>query len=250
MASGVELAPGLEVVPGLPLLYYRGGNALILSDVHLGFEDAMASTGVFLPRIQLSRAVDSIAKALEATGARRVFINGDLKHVFEKLTRQERIEIPRFVEALSSHGVSEVILVRGNHDTFLSGLLQKLGVQIVEDYLDLGRIILTHGHKLVEAEAEVIVIGHEHPVLQVSVGGSKVKFPIVLKMPSETGEEIIVLPALGVYQSGNPVTLERSQYLSEIVKRKGLVADATPIVVDKSVGSMILPPLGRFLPSL
>ena len=237
---GVELqiAKGLYLLEGLPALYHPASGTLIVADVHLGYEDAMAEAGVYLPRLQLRHALEVTREAIRRTGARRVVIAGDLKHVFSKLTRQERIESVKFIRGLEEAGAAELVLVKGNHDTFISGVLKKLGVEVVDDYLDLGGgVVVAHGHKRVECDCRVIVIGHEHPALQVDVEGARVKLPLLLEVPLSSGRVAVVMPALGLYQTGNPVSLDPSQYLSPIVREEGLVADAVPWVVDKDVGT-------------
>jgi len=239
-----RLGKGLAIVQGAPALLHEASSTLIVADLHLGYEEAMARTGVFLPRLQLPKAVATLKPLIRELGVKRVVVNGDLKHVFNKLLKQEAVEASRLVESLLSAGASEVVLVRGNHDNFILGLMKKLGVDVVEDYLDLGGgVLLAHGHKRVEADYEVLVIGHEHPAVQINVGGGKVKYPAFLLVPTRGGRQVIVLPALGSYQTGNPVSLSPSQYLSPVIREEGVIEDAVPIIIDESIGSMTLPPL-------
>lgn len=240
----VRLERGLAIVQGAPALLHEPSSTLIVADIHLGYEEAMARTGVFLPRLQLPKALDTLKSLVGGLGVRRVIINGDLKHAFNKLLKQEASETVRLVEGLREAGAREVVLVRGNHDNFIQGLLRKLGVEVVEDYLDLGNgALLAHGHKNVNIDYEVLIIGHEHPAVQINVGGGKVKYPAFLLVPLESGEQVIVLPALGSYQTGNPVSLSRDQYLSPIIREKAVIEEAVPILIDETIGSMTLPAL-------
>ena len=251
--SGGKLFPllpgkGLYIVEGTPFLYHAKTSTLVAADLHLGYEEAMTRLGVFLPRLQLKKALEAFREALDAVRPSRVVIDGDIKHVYERLLKQEVNESLRLVDSLSSWGVREVLLVKGNHDTFISGPLKKNGVEVVET-LDLGDgLLLAHGHKMVKGGFEVLIIGHEHPALQVDVGGARVKFPVFLVAPTMGGETVIVLPAMGAYQTGNPVGLSRENYLSPVMRESVVLEEVKPYISDKSVGVFPLPPLKEVLP--
>ena len=256
MASGTTLYPilrgkGLYIVEGTPLLYHKPSSTLIASDLHLGYEEAMARTGIFLPRLQLKRALDVFRRVVPHVKPRKIIIDGDIKHVYERALKQEVSESLRLVEELRNMGVNEVVLVRGNHDTFISGPLKKADVDVVEDYLDLGNgVMLAHGHRKVETDFEVLVMGHEHPALQLDLGGARVKYPVFLLVPSERGRLILVTPALGVYQTGNPLTLDRNSYLSPIIREEAVIGEARPFISDSSVGVLPMPRLADVLPQI
>jgi len=247
----VEIDSGLALVDGLPVIAVKGSASIVVADIHLGYEDALASTGVFLPRIQLRNAIRTLSEALESLPwPAKVVINGDLKHVFEKLTRQERAEIARLGRWLSTDSrVKEVIVVRGNHDTFVAPLLRDLGFELVEDCLELTSFLaVSHGHRIPSCDFDTILIGHEHPAIQVDVGGARVKLSVLLEVPLKSGRRAIVLPAMGAYQTGRAVTLDPTSYMSPILREEGLVSDAEVWVVDREAGSMRLGPLKYVLP--
>ena len=234
----LDTGRGLHLLDGLPAVLHEPSGSLIVADIHLGYEEYMASTGVYLPRLQLKHALSTIERALEAAGARRLVIAGDLKHAYEKLLRQERVETVKLVEGVRAGWNGEIVVVRGNHDTFIAPLLRKLGVELVEDALDLGNgVMVVHGHKQVDGDADILVMGHEHPTLQVDVSGARVKLPVLLEMPLDNGITAVILPALGTYQTGNPVGLDRRAYLSPIVREHGAPGEALVWVVDREAGT-------------
>ncbi len=240
----MEIRPGVELVPGLPVVLLRGTDTLVLADLHLGFEDDMASKGVYLPRVQYEKAVGLLREALEKTRASRVVIAGDVKHVFSRLTWQERTEVGGLFSFLKER-VEEVVVVRGNHDNYLAAVAEAYGVEIVPS-LRLGDVLIIHGHVGVEMrEGDLVIMGHEHPsiALRDSIG-VVARFPCFLHVPLRNGAEALVLPAAGAYQSGNPVGLDPSKYLSPIVKELGVVERARPIIVDEEVGLYEFPELG------
>lgn len=239
---------GLYIVGSRPVLYSAADDVFVVADVHLGYEEAMASQGVFLPRLQLRKALKVLSEARAIVGARGVIVNGDIKHAFEKLLKQERVEVEEFIVKLQEMGFKEVIFVRGNHDNYVGYVIRKLGVTVVEDHLDLSNgIRVTHGHLDLEPKGDVVVIGHEHPAIHLNIGGSKIKLPVLLLIPTTFSTQILVIPALGVYQTGNVVTLDRGRFLSPMVRRYGVVEKAKPIIVDESLGVIALPELESVL---
>ncbi len=235
----------IGLVEDAPAVYIEHYDSFIVADLHLGYEEALASEGVYLPRIQYRKAVGVLSKLAARKPGARLIIAGDVKHCFHRLTRQERVELAKLVRKAQELGFREIVLVRGNHDNYVATVLKPLGVPIVEGYLDIGKgVVVAHGHKSVEADYEVIVMGHEHPAIQVSVGGGRTKFPVYLVVPLEGGGEAVVLPPVGAYQVGNVVTTDRRNYLSPIIKEKGIVEDALPLIVDEEAGFMPLVRLG------
>ncbi len=239
----IDLDNKLASIDGLPVILHKRSSTLIVADIHLGYEDHMAALGIFLPRMQLKAALDILKDALDSISFKvKIVIAGDLKHVFEKLTRQEKIETIKLVESLSRNQlVKEIILVRGNHDTFIAPLLRKLGVEVVEDSLDLGDGIgVIHGHKKPQCGCDIFVMGHEHASLMVDVGGVRTKLPVLLRVPLDNGSLAYVLPPTGVYQTGNVVSLSKESYLSPIIREHGVIEDSMVWVVDRDYGTIKL----------
>ncbi len=236
----VEIVEGVEAIEGLPAVKVEG--YVVIADLHLGYEEAMAREGVFLPRVQLRNAL-VVLRRLSRVKARRLIVAGDIKHAFDKLLKSERAETRRFLEeALTVF--SEVLVLRGNHDNYISGVVKETGADFIEEpYIKIGDIHVTHGHKDPGEYGRVIILGHEHPAIQVRVAGSRVKFPVFLKVPLEGGSTAIVLPATGTYQTGNIVGAQRSLYLSPIIKHRGLVEEALPYIMDESGKLIKLVPL-------
>ncbi len=234
--EALEVLPGLYATPQGALIYK---DVAIVADLHLGFEEEMGKKGIFLPPAQLKRALEVVEALSKAT--RTLVIAGDLKHQFGRLGKQERVDVERFLDAVEKRGL-KLILVRGNHDNFVRHLVEDRGFEVVEE-LDLGNgLKVIHGHK--EAElGEVTVMGHEHPSIAMrDPVGAVAKFPCFLRVPTERGH-LVVLPAVGIYQSGTNVSLNREAYLSPILKRLKL-EEAIPYVADPELGIVEFPPLG------
>ncbi|MEM0340858.1 MAG: metallophosphoesterase [Acidilobaceae archaeon] len=235
---------GISLVREEAAIYIASEDAVAISDIHFGFESAMTSLGVVLPKRQLKRALEVLVRLRTLTGASKLIVCGDLKHVFEKLIKQEREEVSTFIQRAFELGFKEVIVVRGNHDNYVSSLVKKLGATWIENYIELGKgIVITHGHEVYDVKGEAIVMGHEHPVLEMSIGGFKERLQAFLIIPRASSGFFIVLPAIGEYQSGNVVTLDRSRYLSPWIQKEALINEAIPVVSDKDIGTIALPKL-------
>ena len=237
---GLEILSGIVLLRGIPAIFIKRASAIVISDLHLGYEESMARQGVYLPRLQARKALRVLRKARELTNAKRLIINGDIKHEFGRLLKSEKLEVAKLLRGAYEAGYTEVILVRGNHDNYIKPIIESLGGEVVEE-LEEGDILLTHGHKRVNSDRGIIVVGHEHPSISVSISGVKARFPVFLVVPLESGSVALVLPAAGAYQTGNPVSIIRENYLSPIIREKGIVSEAVPIIVDEAEGLMPLP---------
>ncbi len=245
----MELVEGVSVVSELPAVYIHDFNTLIIADTHIGFEEEMAEKGVYIPSFQLNRVMEVLRESLELTRAKRVVIAGDFKHRFSGLGRVERRELTEVLTYLLPR-VDEVIVVRGNHDNYLPILKRKFPFEIV-DYLRIGRYLIIHGHKELPENVEgwdILIFGHEHPsiTLRDSIGTIG-KFPCFLVGRLSDGRKFITLPAVGAYQTGSRITLDRGTYLSPILRNDVVLEDIRPVIVDEEVGLLELPPLSEFL---
>lgn len=241
----IEATPGAEIVDALPALYIRSLKALVVADAHLGYEEEAARHGVFMPRFQLARFLDVVGEALNIVDAEKVIIAGDLKHRFDGLGKLERREVTKAISFIKER-VEEVIVVRGNHDNYLPILKDRLGFDLVE-HLILGEYAIVHGHKPLppEARGKIVVMGHEHPSIAIRDSiGTVGKFPCFLRGILKDGEtRVVVLPAIGAYQTGSKVTLNPSTYLSPILKDEAVLEELEPIIVDEEIGVLELPRL-------
>ncbi|ASA77113.1 metallophosphoesterase [Thermococcus sp. 5-4] len=181
----------------LPGKALKLGRALIIADLHLGYEVSMAREGFYLPRV-FNEVVGRLRSLLERERPKILVVDGDLKHSFVPEWR-EREELRAFVEEVGPL-VDELILVKGNHDVGTLWL-RELGVEIVDEF-ELAGWKLVHGHKLVDGER--FIIGHEHPSIRLrDEVGALVKVPVFLM-----GEKLIVLPAFSPWAYGNDVLRE------------------------------------------
>ena len=60
-------------------------SAVVVSDVHLGYEDVLAMNGIFIPRVQSQMIYDTVDLIINKYKPEKFIINGDLKHEFSHL---------------------------------------------------------------------------------------------------------------------------------------------------------------------
>src|SRR3989338_5351045 len=143
----MQLLKGIHAID-LALLI---GDTLIISDVHIGFEEALNKQGMMVPRDhfpQLIRRMESIFARLQrlpTTGKtkktkgskqqklRQIIINGDLKHEFGTISEQEWRHTLRFLDFLGKH-CGKIVLIKGNHDTILGPIAKKRDIEVHDSF--------------------------------------------------------------------------------------------------------------------
>jgi len=110
-------------------------KTLIVTDFHIGYEEALNKQGLMVPRFQfdeIMKRLDSIFKKLKGKKIERIIINGDLKHEFGSISDQEWRHTLRLLDYFAKH-CKEIILIKGNHDNILGPIAKKRNVK-VQDY--------------------------------------------------------------------------------------------------------------------
>ena len=196
------------------MLYLEDYDTAVMADFHLGYEDVMAQKGVFLPKLQYTYILDLLTKIFDKYAPKRVIIDGDLKHEFSRNLPQEWDEIESIIDFFVDR--AELIVIRGNHDNFLKGILRRRGIEMYNTYT-LGKYLFAHGHNNIEIPNDkVLIMAHEHPSITLrDEVYATVKIPCFLYSP-----QIIVLPAVSLYAAGTDIS--RNEFMSPILKSSKL----------------------------
>ncbi|RLF04530.1 MAG: hypothetical protein DRJ60_06955 [Thermoprotei archaeon] len=245
---GFELLKNIEIVADLPGLYLRDERALVIADLHIGYEQALQKQGVYIPRSTYVKTKKVINDMIDEVKPEKIVMLGDVKHEFGVPSDQEWIEVKDLLKWLMDMGL-EVHVVRGNHDNYIISILKKYGAGFHDPIMSIGRYILAHGHKLLgemPKDVEVLLIGHEHPALAVKDHfGIKRKFKCFLK-GSWNELTVIVLPALSPLASGSTINeTPQSLLLSPILKDLVDIDSFKPIVVEAGAGVYEFPEIGK-----
>lgn len=210
---------------------------LVISDLHIGYEYALNKQGFMIPKFQFKKIINRLKSIISNSDANKIIINGDLKHEFGKISKQEWKETEEFIEFLDEH-FEEIIIIKGNHDNFTEFILKQHNLDIYDDYsIDItnnleekpnSNILILHGHQLnKEIKKEIIenytyvIIGHEHPSIGIRNGKRVEKVKCFLKgiFNSKTYDEInmIVTPSFNFLGEGSDILVEKtfSPFLKE-----------------------------------
>jgi hypothetical protein len=231
----------VEIINGHRAIYIQDLDLVVISDLQLGEELYLAEEkGIFVPQVQLKEIKKGLNDIFKKVKAKRILINGDLKHEFGEASRQEWREVIDFVEFLRKK-VNEIIVVRGNHDNYLLNIASKINLQVFDPfYLEKG-YLFTHGHKKISypRNFHTLIIGHEEPAIILKEGFDKIKLPALLYGKMKNGKRIICLPAFSSLSSGTEVNVvDKEDLLSPILKEDVEIDDLEVIGIDKEVGAL------------
>jgi hypothetical protein len=219
----MEIHPGIEMVD--LALYLKKQQALVLADLHIGFEEALAKQGVLVPRFQYKDMIDRLEQIFAKVKPKAIILNGDLKHEFGAITKQEWKETMRLLDYLARK-VEEIIVVQGNHDPNILPITSKKGVKVVDELL-IDNIALVHGDAPPKAKKyDVILMGHEHPAVSLREKTRVERFKCFLKGAYKS-KVLIVQPSFNVCVEGTDVTKEKvlSPLLADIRACEVFVVD-------------------------
>jgi len=247
----MEILKGVEIVDGYPALYLKKLETLVIADLHLGFEWAIAQEGIFIPTTQYQEIFKDFQHLLDEKQPELLIINGDLKHEFSKATSQEWREVIDLLTYLDKN-VKKTIVIRGNHDNFIRGFFKRYNnIEFVEPYFQLENYLLTHGHKDMEENIlkskkyDLLIIAHEHPaILLIDDLGAKIKTRAFLHGKTKQGKQIIVLPAFSPLATGVEINLTpQEELLSPILREHVDIMQLEVYAIDKKTETLKFPKL-------
>ena len=190
-------------------LYVKG--TLIISDVHIGYEEALNKKGVLIPRFQFREIIGRLEKMISNKIFNKIIINGDVKHEFGTISEQEWRHTLRLIDYLKKY-CKEIILIKGNHDKILGPIAKKRNVK-VKDYLVVKDTLIIHGDKLnddilkLTKKIKKIIIGHEHPAVGLAEGSRVETYKCFLKGKWKN-KTLIVQPSFNLVTEGTDVLKE------------------------------------------
>lgn len=229
----MEIEKGIEIKN--KALWLVKQKVLILADLHIGYEDALASEGILVPKLTFGDMKREIQKLLKLK-PKTVVINGDLKHEFGEISRQEWQDTLEILDILMKK--SKVVLIKGNHDTILEPIARKKGLKVVNFYIA-DDIVILHGHKILldkeiyAKKIKTIVIGHEHPAVSIREDVKSELYKCFLKGKWH-GKRLVVMPSFFSVYEGSDVRREEllSPFLLNIRDFNVFVLDEKGKVYD------------------
>lgn len=209
----MEISPGIEMIH--TSLWIKKKHILIINDVHLGYEEALQRKGILVPHFQLQEIEKNLKRILSFVKPKIVIINGDLKHEFGTVLRQEWREVLQFLDFLQQH-CEKIVVIKGNHDPIIKPITEKRNVKVVTEYM-VENTLIVHGDETRETKATRLIIGHEHPAITIREGSKWEKYKCFLKGKWK-GKEIIAVPSFNPLLEGTDVLKEEvlSPFLEKI----------------------------------
>lgn len=212
----IELFGGdLFIADPWPAAYIKSLDAIVMSDLHLGIEGALAEEGIYLPLSISESTIRLVHKIIGDYSPGMIIFAGDVKHGFGLLNTSEWIHVRNLFREL--HESYDIIVVRGNHDNYLGVILGRYGIPFL-DRFDSGPYTIIHGHKKPDELNDVVIIGHEHPSISLRDDvGVKYKFKCFL-WGVVGGCRVLVLPSLGELATGATINIYEEDRLSPLMK--------------------------------
>ncbi|WP_455646068.1 metallophosphoesterase [Methanosphaera sp.] len=192
-------------------------DTLLISDLHFGYETSLNKQGLMIPPFQFDKIIDVMEDIQRKANARNIILNGDIKHNFGTIDKQEWKEVLGFIDYLSDSFI-DIRVIKGNHDNFTQYILNKRDLSL-EDYVIIDNYYITHGHKIPEEIPEsinTIIIGHEHPCIGIRNGERVEKFKSYLK-GTWNDYDLIVMPSFTPVSQGSDILHEKT--ISPFIKK-------------------------------
>jgi hypothetical protein len=214
----MEILKGIEIVD--LSLFIKKEKILIIGDLHIGQEEAMNKEGLLIPRFQHKDLVSKTKKILEKTKPSLIILNGDIKHEFSGISRDEWKKVQEYLDLLLKN--AKVLIIKGNHDNVLEPIASRKGINLIEYYTNKD-IFICHGDKILNnnelKKSKIIIIGHEHPSIGLQEGNRVEKYKCFLKGKYDT-KTLIVVPSISQLSEGTDILNEKM--LSPFLKKANI----------------------------
>ena len=167
------------------LLQNNRDRALVVADLHIGWERLLSQRGVHVPS-QTPKIKNTLLKLIKETNPTQAIFLGDVKDAIAKVAMEEWRDIPEFFEDIQKQ-VSDIQVVLGNHDGNLEPLLPENVKIVPASGTSFGDVGLFHGHawpapELLECRS--LISGHVHPTVAIrDPMGFRMTRQVLLKAP-------------------------------------------------------------------
>ena len=234
-----------RIVPSKPALILEGEKkSLIVTDIHIGFENSMASNEIFIGKNStINESIQELLEIINLEKPDSVILLGDIKSSIKNISRSEWEEVPLFFKKIKEK--CDVILIPGNHDANIQKLVPDNISMISSTGMVEENVLLTHGHTMPSenfSHVDKIIMGHIHPVFfqeDSIINGQRVWVSIKTEkeniFPNKTGEiEITIMPSFNKYFYAT----HRKQYkksISPIINKIKEISKARIITLDGTI---------------
>ncbi|MFH1803099.1 MAG: metallophosphoesterase [archaeon] len=193
-----------EFVGKCLLVEEQDRKILVIGDLHLGFEEAMNKTGVFVSRKMFGEMINYLDGVFKKIGdVDEVVLLGDVKHVFGSVMGQEWSDVLGLFDYLEDK-CKKIIVIKGNHDKIIEPIAKKRDI-LVKDYYVVGSFCFLHGDRdfIENYDKNVVfwVVGHGHPAIKISDDVKVEKFKAFM-VGKYKKKNVILVPSFFDYNLG------------------------------------------------
>ncbi len=220
-AMAMKLNEDIDLIDGFPVIYIKSLNALVVADLHLGYEGVMAKKGTLLPKVNLRKIIDTLSIALTRTKAKTIIVDGDIKNEFSRVDEEEFNELYDFVSFVRDKG-ADLVLIKGNHDNFVEKYKEPFKLRIYRQEARIGDYLFFHGEEFPEdiKRVKMLIMGHEHPAIGVYNGAGKKEKLAAFLVGTYKRAPLLVIPAMNYYAAGTDMNFQMKSALLSPVLRK------------------------------
>lgn len=177
-------------------------KALLIADLHIGKTTHFRKSGIAIPGQLAETDLRRLDQLILDCQPEQVLFLGDLFH------SQHNGEWDTFGMQISRHRKVKFILVKGNHDILDQTHYDQFGIEVVNDQLPIGPLVLTHDHLQQVPDGMYNLSGHIHPGYRLRGKGRQT----VIMPCFHFGLQHGLLPAFGTFtgtKSVNPSPRDR-----------------------------------------
>jgi len=216
-------------------LFFPKKGILVIGDLHLGYDSMLKNQGVNFPFNQLEetkKELELILKKIKAIYTlKKIIVLGDLKHHFH-FQQEEISDLRNFLRFLEKYiSKEDIILIKGNHDTFTLKDYQLRDFYIEEE------LAFTHGEQTYEElfknkDIQTIVTSHIHPAVlikdKLNIKKEKYKCFLIGKYKKK---QIIILPSFFSIIEGSEISeYSKGEKYQQMIPKNKLKSFETYVV--------------------
>ena len=191
----VELAGEIMWLLAHKAVYWPVRRMLVIADIHFGKAAAFRALGVPVPRGTTTQNLLALDALLASYACEEIVFLGDFLHA-------RAAHAPATVAAMlawrTHHPGLRLTVVRGNHDAHAGDPAAALGIGMVDEPHQVGKLSFCH-HPDTPA-AGYVLAGHVHPVFHLRAARGGLRLPCFL-----LGPERAILPSFGAFTGGHAV---------------------------------------------
>jgi uncharacterized protein len=142
------------------------GPTLVISDLHIGFEEKFKSSGINIEP-NINKMATELETIIDENHMDALIIAGDVKSGIDRIMQSEWENVPKFLNRIAKK--CHVTIVPGNHDGGLQNLLPD-SVQLADiNGVVIEDTLIIHGHTRPLSkfkDCSRVLMGHVHPIFQ------------------------------------------------------------------------------------